>query len=192
MPNFAPINTPRVVTGYVSAGVQHKVILRRPRGEGVSTSLTNARATFEGLAGTLQALLPDDFAWLSERYIPQDSDIEQGTGYTGPGDITGAIAVALYTPTKKITATTFTGRSVESNGRLSIFGVFWDMDTVGGEATDGIVLSGESPAIANSVALLNSTGETYAIDGTQLAFNPYATVKPNDKLLKLVRRGLIT
>lgn len=190
--DFAPTATPRVLEKYVSAGVEHVMEFRRPRGEGPATSLTAARATFAAIHTNLSALLPNDFAWLDELYIPQDSDVASGSGWGGPGSIVGSQDPADYTPIMKITATSFSGRSVQSKTRISIFGVFWDPSDVSGPAADGRVLSGENSAIAAVVTALNNTAPTYAIDGTLAAFHPRATVKPNDKLLKLVRRGLIT
>ncbi len=190
--NFAPTATPRVIELYVSAGVQHRAQFRRPRGEGISSSLTAARATFATLYGNMQPLLPDDFAWQGEFYIPQDSDTEQGTGYTGPGSIVGAKSPSIYTGVMKVTATSFIGRSSASNSKCELFGVYWDPSDVMGPAANGKVDSGESSEVAATIAGLNSAGTSYGIDGTVLAFHPYATVKPNDKLLKLVRRGLIT
>jgi len=191
VPNFAPTATPRVIELYVSVGVQHRVQFRRPRGEGISSSLTAARGTFAALYTNMQPLLPDDFAWQGEFYIPEDSDIEQGTGFTGPGSIVGAISPSTYTGVMKITATSFTGRSSASNTKLELFGVFWDPSDVSGPAANGKVTNGESSEVAATVGALNGGSSTYAIDGTIATFHPYATVKPNDKLLKLVRRGLI-
>jgi len=191
MTAFAPTATPRVLERYVSAGVEHVMQLRRPRGEGISSSLIAARATFTGLATALTALLPTDFAWLSELYIPEDSDVAQGTGYPGPGSIVGSQTISDYTGVMKITATTFTGRSILSNTKVEVFGVFWDPSDTAGPAANGKVTTGESSDVAAAVTLLNGSGTTYAIDGAIATFHQYATIKPNDKLLKLVRRGLI-
>jgi hypothetical protein len=139
----------------------------------------------------MQPLLPTDFAWQGEFYIPQDTDVEGGTGYGGPGSIVGAVSPALYTGVMKVTATSFTGRSSASNTKLELFGVFWDPSDVAGPAANGKVETGESSEVAAAVAALNTSAQTHAIDGTTAFFHPYATIKPNDKLLKLVRRGLI-
>jgi len=192
MTNFAPTATPRVIELYLSAGVQHRIQFRRPRGEGISASLIAARASFAALYTNMQPLLPTDFAWQGEFYIPQDTEVEGGTGYTGPGSIVGAISPATYTGVMKITATSFTGRSSASNTKLELFGVFWDPSDVGGPAANGKVDAGESPEVSAAIADLNTSAQTHGIDGTTAFFHPYATIKPNDKLLKLVRRGLIT
>jgi len=190
--NFAVTATPRVIELYLSAGVPHRIQFRRPRGEGISASLIAARASFAALYTNLQPLLPNDFAWQGEFYIPQDSEIEGGTGYTGPGSIVGAQDPADYTGVMKVTATTFTARSSGANTKLEVFGVFWDPADVDGPAANAKVDAGESPEVAAAIADLNTSAQTHAIDGTTAFFHPYATVKSNDKLLKLVRRGLIS
>lgn len=190
--NFAPTATPRVIEKYVSAGVEHSMQFRRPRGEGISSSLTAARSRFTAMLTALVTLLPTDFAWLDESYIPQDSDVAGGTGWGGPGSLVGPQVLTTYTGVMKVTATTFTARSSGANTKIEVFGVFWDPSDVAGPAANGKVDAGESSVIAAAVTALNAGSGIYAIDGTQAFAHPYATVKPNDKLLKLVRRGLIS
>lgn len=192
MPNYAVTATPRVLWDYLSAGVQHRIQVRRPRDESSSTSLTAARSLFVAVFGALQPLLPTDFAWIQELYIPQDDDTASNSGYTGPGSLVGAMDPADYTPAMKVTATTFVGKGTRSKTKLSVFGVFWDPSAPAGPAANGRVSTGESVPIATCVTSLNGATRTYAIDGTVATFSGYANIKVNDDLLAKVRRGVIS
>jgi len=190
MANYAVTATPRVIATYISAGIQHTMECRRPRGEAPATSINNAHATMADFSGAFASLLPTDFLFVDSVYIPQDSDVSTPSGSL-PGGPTGLIDPATYTGVMKVTATTMSGKSNGSKTKISIFGVFWDPSDVAGPAANGKVTIAEDATVATAHTNLNSVAPTYAIDGTIATFHPYATVKPNDKLLKLVRRGLI-
>jgi len=189
--NYAVTATPRVIWEYVSVGIQHRIQVRRPRDEGVSGSLVGARATFTGLISALHALLPTDFAWVNELYIAQDDDSATATGYTGPGSIVGLQDPADYTSMKKVTGTTFVGKGAHAKTKLTIFGVFWDMEDPTEPASNGRVTPAEEAAIGACITVLNSSARTYAIDNSVATFSNYANIKVNDDLLGKIRRGTI-
>jgi len=188
--DYAVTNTPRVIVAYTSAGIEHHAEARRPRDEASATSITQAHAFLADFFGALAPLLPEDFLFTDSVYIPQDSEVSTPSGSL-PGNPTGLQAVADYTAVMKVTATTFSAKSSASKTRISAFGVFWDPSDVSGPAANGKVTALEDSNVALAITNMNTVARTYAIDGTLATFHPSATVKPNDKLMKLVRRGLL-
>lgn len=190
MTTWAPDTTKRVIETYVSAGVTHRLMLRRARGESLPTALTNARSTFVNLVTEIANFLPDDFHWVKEEYILEDSNIALPSGWTGPGSIVGAVDADSLTAIEKATAMGFVGKG--SGGALAkifIFGVTVDQHTVGADGADGRIAAIEDADVADAIVLLNSGNPTYAIDNTIASFYAYANIKVNDYWLRQARKG---
>jgi hypothetical protein len=192
MTSYAPTFTGRWRGHYVAAGLSHTFQLRKVRGA------TNA--DIQNLAGTAGAIfqvwadkLPTDFVWTSAEWAAQDSEVF--TPSAPPAFTTGVLSPtpATYTPIQKITATTFSGKAPGSKARFSMFGIIWEFSNVAGDSEtlsyDGKVLGTEDSRVTDVVAL--TAGQLSAGSGQGAIFYNVATVKPNDHLLRLVRRGFI-
>jgi len=190
MPTYAPNFTGRAKFEYQCAGLVHTVQLRKARG--------SSDATIRDLAGVVytlfnpwNGLLGSDFVWLSAAWARQDEDFF--TPMDLPTAIEGSRDPTQFTPIQKITATTFSGRAPFSKARFSIYGIFWEFTNQVSDdntfAYDGKVLGSEMTEVNDTVAA--TSGQLAAGSGQGAIFYPRATVKPNDRLLRLVRRGLI-
>jgi hypothetical protein len=191
MTTYAPTFTGRFRATYQAAGIVHTAQLRKVRGAS-DASIQNLRGTLGSIFAVWADHLPTDFEWLTAEWARQDEEFF--TPNDLPDPVTGAKTPALYTPIQKITATTFSGRAPGSKARVSMFGIFWMFsDTSDDENTfayDGKVTAGEDARVQDTIDLLNT--QTAANSGDGAIWYPRATIKPNDHLLRLVRRGLIS
>ncbi len=191
MTTFAPTFTPRVKCKYRAAGIVHTIQVRAARGtnpDGIGTLSNTLHDVFNAFASKLAS----DFEFISNEYALTDSTVFIPLAV--PAAVTGVIAPSDYTPFQKITSTIFSGRSTNGRSRFSLYGVQWfygdvadDPDTI---PYDGIVSGAESAAVVAVRAIAN--GSYCSGEGIVAHWYNQATVKVNDHLLKLVRRGVIT
>lgn len=187
MTTYAPNYTPRYRVIYVAAGVQHTMTIRGPRGTNFG-GMTSLGSVIHNVFNPCAALLADDFHYVSADIALTDSDVFAPT--TVPSSTTGLVAVSDYSPMHKATGTTFSGRAPGSKARLTAYGLFWNLLTVGDDSANGIVTAAEEAAIGNVVTNIN--GNFCAGSGALALWYSQATVKVNDLLLKKIRRGLIS
>jgi hypothetical protein len=187
MTTYAPTFTPRYRSVYVAAGVQHTIQIRGPRGENL-TQMTDRGSNLYSVFNNLADYLADDFEWISSDVALTDEDTWQPT--TNPLAVTGLVDATTFTPIHKITGTTFSGRSPGSRARLTVFGLKWPFLTSGNISENGIVTATELAEVGDAVAIC--TAHFCAGSGLSAAFYNRVTVKPNDLLLKDVRRGIIS
>lgn len=188
MTTFAPTFTPRYKATYVAAGVQHSLTVRGPRGSLFASMEANRiyiGQCFDALAATMAV----DLAWISAAVALTDSDVFT-PALTPPVTTAGTIAVNLYTATQKITALTWSGKSIGGKSRFSIFGCRFLQDAVGTAAANGVITLAEFAAVGTIKGIADV--RFGASDGNTAVYRSVATIKPNDHLLKLVRRGTIT
>jgi hypothetical protein len=187
MTSYAPNFTPRWRGKYVAAGVEHTIQLRTARGASFA-ALDTAGPHVSDVFSAFASLLADDFAWISAEIALTDSDVFS-PGTIAPG-VTGTVDATTFSPIQKITATSFTGRSPGSRGRVSLYGVQWFVDVSGVDASNGVVTTAEFGGVGTAAGLLSSFFA--ANNGLPSAFPGRATIKENDHLLRLVRRGIIS
>lgn len=188
MTTYSPDFTPRWKGTYVAAGVQHSIQFRGARGDTFSTMdgyKDRAREIFEAMAGDLA----DDFAWVKAEIALTDSDVFI-PATTPTVSVSGDNAVALYSPMKKISGLTFSGKTPTGRARFTMYGLLYLSDGPTGLGADGII----TPAEAGGITSVVSTAGTYfkGNSGETAVWYNRATYKPNDHLLKLVRRGIIS
>jgi len=171
----------------VAAGVQHTIQVRFPRGT-TGSSLASDVSAVHDLFQALNGALPSDLAFTAAEYALTDEDTF--TPCAPPDAVTGALDPADYSPNQKITGTTFSGRSAGSRARVTVFGVFWDVNDPASPAKNGIVTAAEVAAIGTAAAVCST--HFVANSGLAAAFAAQATIKENDHLLKLVRKGTIS
>lgn len=188
MTTFAPTFTPRYRAHYICAGVQHSIQVRGARGRTFlqMDDLHNAVGqVFDALHGDLC----EDLAWISAEVALTDSDSFFPASVpvigTAPGN-----SLSDYSAMDKITAMTISGRSAGARARLSIYGLLFLGDTPGDIGADGLVKSSELAAFSTIIPIMNSNFR--AADGQDAVWRAQGTWKPNDHLLKLVRRGTIS
>jgi hypothetical protein len=188
MTTFAPTFTPRWKGTYVAASVQHTLQLRGPRGASFSTMdgyRDRAREVFDALHGDLCS----DFAWVSAEVALTDSDVFLPATTPTVG-MAGTNSLSDYSPIDKISALTLSGRTDEGRSRFSIFGLLFLGSTPGDIGADGLVTTAEVAGLSSVIGTANTY--FYGNSGQLAVWHNRATFKPNDHLLKLVRRGIIS
>jgi len=191
MADFSPDFTPRYKVQYRAAGVLHFWGCRFARGTTTTDILVGARVVVHDMFNAWAATrLADDFEFLAEYYCPQDSNVFLPSGFL-PTAVTGTFPVASFSPTQKVTQWSVPGRSQLSKGRSVIFGLNTEMDDVTEDESKGYVTASEEAALSTAIAALNS-GDLVGNDGSTLTFYARATIKPNDYLLRQVRKGVIS
>lgn len=191
MPTFADNYTFRVRGSYVAAGVQHKM---KVRGNSVINGETAAETYANALndyISNFEANLWTDWSWLGWEYADPNSDIwiPFNPVLVG-GDPTGVINPASYTAVKKAYGLTHSGRVAGSRARLYWFGAAVLDEAVGAVGGNGVISVGEFAGLAASTTLATDTFR--GGNGQPAIFYERLTVKVNDDVLKLVRRGTIT
>jgi hypothetical protein len=190
MPDYAPTYTPRLRVKYRAAGVEHTMLLRAARGASMATTISQRESIFHGIFNAVASLLADDFTFITEDWAATDSDVFIPTGSL-PAAVTGALATTTWTPEQKVTATTLSGKGTDGvKIHVAMYGLYWDRNDKTAPAANGLVTPGESTPVDNAIAAIS--GATTTISGTVATFYNQATIKTNDRLLKLVRRGTIS
>ena len=192
MTTYAPNFTPRYKAKYHVAGLDHTIQLRTTRG--ASSSVTNAlRESLYDMFNVWSAQLAEDFAWISAEYALTDSDI------FFPGDMPDAVlggqALAEFSVQDKITSTGFVGKAAGSKAKVFLYGISWNPDNlvsppVPDTSNDFRVQGTDNANVLACQTSLNLRAR--ANSGEFTVWYPYANIKPNDRLLALARRGLIT
>jgi hypothetical protein len=188
MTTFAPTFTPRWKGKYIVAGLQHTIQIRGPRGASFSTMdgmKDRARELFDAAHGDLCS----DFGWIEASVALTDSDVFLPATTPTVGT-PGGNSISDYSPISKISAMTVSGKAADGRARFSMYGLLFLGSTPGDIGADGLVRASEFAALTSIVTTANTY--FYANSGLLAKFHSVATYKPNDHLLKLVRRGTIT
>lgn len=188
MPSFAPQYTPRYRARYRAAGVEHSIQIRGPRGHSAFLMEVDGRNACFAVFNSITARLAVDHEWISAEVALTDEDTFSPAAV--PAAVTGTVLVSSFTPVAKITAAAWSGRAPGSRSRVYAYGFLWVITSPGSISGDGLVTSGEEAGIATVATSLN--GLARAGSGANAVWYNRVTVKPNDHLLKLVRRGIIT
>jgi hypothetical protein len=188
MTTFAPTISPRWKGTYICAGIQHTIQVRGIRGQDFST-MNGLRDHVTAMFSAIHGDLCEDFEWIQAEIALTDSDVFIPS--TTPSAITaGGNSLSDYSPIDKISAMTISGKSSTARARLSIYGCLFLGSTPGDIGADGLVKSTELAGLATIKGIADEYFK--AADGTDATWRSIATFKPNDHLLKLVRRGVIT
>ena len=191
MTSNAPTFSPRYRATYVAAGIQHNIQLRGLRGR-TFLQMQSDGVILHDIFNNFATQLADDFAWLSADIALTDSDVWNPA--EPPAAVTGVVEVAQFTPWQKITGTRHSGRAPTSRASYTMFGIHWDLANTGSDisqvAYNGIITAAEHAGVAANVLLANAYMR--AASGTAATWYSRMTVKPNDALLRLVRKGIIT
>jgi hypothetical protein len=192
MGTYAPFFSPRWRSKYRCAGVVHTCQIRAVRSAG-EAAVRNLAGTMHDLFNNWAILLCDDFEWIESSYALTDSDVF--IPWTNPVAVTGTLAINLYSPQQKVTATTHSGRSAHSKAHFSIYGIHWDFGPGYPPPSDrdpfnGVVTGTENAAVLANQTLANGTPLASGAGEAALWYSQ-VTVKPNDYLWKQVRKGLI-
>jgi hypothetical protein len=150
--------------------------------------MTTRGNSLSTIYGFFDAQLADDFAWISADVALTDSDVFVPA--TVPAAVTGLSPIADFTPIRKITSATFSGRAEGSKARFSLYGLIWVLDDDAALGKDFIVTGAEYSAVADAVA--EASGQFFAGSGQAASFYNQTTLKVNDFLLRKVRKGLIS
>jgi len=187
---YAPSFSPRWRGKYVAAGVQHTIQLRKFRGATFS-QVSDLSAVASVLFTNWATKLASDFAWLSAECALTDSDVF--IPLPMPPAVVGVVNPVEFTPIQKITQVTHSGRAPGSKARFTMFGIFIEQSNSADDTTtiayNGSITNAEFAGVgANKI---EADGQLAAGSGQNAVFYSIVTVKPNDHLLKLVRRGTI-
>ena len=194
MTTYAPNFTPRLRVKYVPARLQHTIQVRGPRGTSFAL-MSNRCAVIHDVFNLWAPKLANDFAFISAEVALTDSEIWYPTD--PPAAVTGSLAPSTFSPTQKITSTSFAGKAADSRARLSLFGIRWVQGNPLDEAPstfdgsyNGVITPAENALVSNTVTAI--TTQFFAVSGEATRWYPRATIKINDHLLKLVRRGTVS
>lgn len=184
---YAPSFTPRYIARYRAGGREHDILIRGALGENQSATVTRGQTVCHALMLALVGKLPDDFLWISAKYIPEDSEVSQPAG--PPEDVTGALALNTFSKKDRIAAVHFAGRSQNSPAGLFVYSLQFSEDVVpDGTASDFVITADEDADILSAIAALRAQ-TMHAIDGTPITWYNRVTYKTNDFYVKKVRKG---
>lgn len=184
---FAPSFTPRYIAKYRAGGRQHDIMVRGAISETQSATVTRGQTVLHALMLSLAGKLPDDFLWISAKYIPEDSESALPAGT--PEAVTGALDVDLFSKKDRISAIHFAGHSTQSPAGLFVYSVQYTEDVVpDSTSSDFIITASEDIDISAAIAALRAQA-MYAVDGTAITWYNQVTYKVNDFYVKKVRKG---
>jgi hypothetical protein len=188
MTTYAPTFTPRYRAGYIVAGIAHTITVRGARG-GSFSAMEAARVYIAEVFDAVHGDMCSDLAFTSGEVALTDSDVFLPA--LAPDLLTaGGNSISDYSAIDKISAMTVTGKSQAGKARFSLYGLLFLGSTPGDIGADGLVRPAELGGLATIVGIANT--RFYGSDGTAAAYHTVATFKPNDHLLKLVRKGTIS
>ena len=194
MTTYAPHFTPRLRVHYSAWGLQHTIQVRCPRGTS-AIEIQNRKGAIHDIFNLWSAILALDFAFIGAEYAMTDSEVFLPTD--PPESVDGSVAAEFVTPIQKITSTTFAGKATDSRARFSLYGLRWNLakPNISPSGTDdgsynGVITPAENALVTNTA--IAATSQFFAVSGTSTFWYRRATIKPNDHLLKLVRRGTIS
>lgn len=191
MPDYAPNYTARYKLTYIAAGVVHDMTLRFARGSVRSTVVTLGNEVADDLFDALHLNMPTDVAAIGVETM-MDDETYWTPSATIPTLTAGAHPPSTYSPVQKIISLTFPGKGGSSKARVVIYGYFVEQDLTTGWALDMKILPAEDPRVAAAIDVLQAAASLKAINNVNAVWYERATVKPNDFLLRLVRRGIIS
>lgn len=188
MTTYAPNFTPRLKVSYFNGKINHSIQVRNVRGTSFA-DMQFMTGRIHDLFQLVSGNLYTDFQFVSSEIALTDSDVFLPTA--NPAAITGMTILPSAASAKaRIQALTFTGKAPGSHARFSIFGFSIGTDLAADVGGDGKITSVEMAVVA-SVATLASANFK-AGSGSAAIFPNVATLKPNDRLLRLVRKGVIS
>jgi len=155
----------------------------------MSIGVAAARLGLHDFLDEITTSLPEDFAWVSAVWFPEDSDV--GIPADVPDAVTGLQLLANYSKADKISHLTFSGKGLlGSKVNFKVFGVQFDPDELpAGVENDFVFTPGEAATIDAAVGVLNAVALLRAIDDTKPVIYGRVTLKINDHYLKRVRNG---
>jgi len=187
MTTYAPNFTPRLKLRYLAGGIEHTIQVRAPRGTAfaaVEALGPDVRDCFLAIKATIYA----DFAWISGEVALTDSDIFLPC--TVPlGLVDNVAVVATSSAVQRISGLTFSGRAPGSRARFTMYGSKILDDAAGLAGSNGVIVTAELAGIGTIAAI--ASANFVAGSGAAAIFPGRGTYKPNDHLLKLVRKGTI-
>lgn len=184
---FAPSFTPRYVGKYRAGGRQHEILIRGLIGESRATTVNRATTTLRLVMEAIKGKLPDDFLWVSAKYIPEDSEVSSPEDV--PVQTTGALALNTFSKKDRIAAVKFSGRSVKSPGGFFVYSLQFSEDVVpDANESDYIITRDEDTDIDAAITALIGSGVP-AVDGTVIRWYNQVTYKTNDLYVKKLRKG---
>lgn len=190
MPTYADNYTFRVRGSYIAAGVPHKMKVRgTPDASGTAAGEVYA-SQLNDYISSFEAHLWTDWAWLGWEYADPDSDIwVPFSPVLAGGAIVGAINPATAAAVKKAMGICHSGRVAGSRGRLYWFGLSV-LDAIAADGgANGVLLPAEEGGLSGATGLAN---DLFCGGNGELAiWYNRLTVKVNDDVLKLVRRGIV-
>jgi hypothetical protein len=188
MTTFAPTISPRWKGTYICAGLRHTIQFRGARGASFIT-MDEYRHVGEGMVANIRGDFCSDFTWVQAEVALTDSDVFL-PATTPAAPTAGGNSISDYSPIDKISAMTLSGKSSTARARFSWYGLLFLSTPTGTIGADGLVRISELAGLAGIIAQANASCK--AADGTSASYHSIATYKPNDHLLKLVRRGTIS
>jgi len=186
MTTYAPNFTPRLKLKYVAAGIEHTIQARAVRGASGSTT--------DGLKTHIQEIftlwvggLAEDFDWISAEMALTDSDVFNPVAVPDP--VVGEQLLSSFSLKQRCRSTGFVGQTADSRASIYLYGILWE-DGLGTPADNGRVTPAEEANVIATKAILDT--HFRAGNGGDAIWHNYANIKDNDRLLKLLRRGVIS
>ncbi len=190
MGTHVPEFTGRYRAHYQAAGVTHAITIRATLGTSLSSIISSGRDACHDIFNAVAAHLADDFTWISAEVADEGSN--SFAPATVPAAVTGLVDFAgdNWSPARRVSFVHLSGRAAGSRTGVMMFGLEVGGDFNIDRGADGIVTDSELPGIAAAAGVLSS--HAAAGNGLSAAFYTRGTYKVHDRLLKLVRRGLIS
>lgn len=189
MTTFADNYTSRVRGDYIACGIPHRLQVRGQEpamDEAIAGALANV---INNYILSYEAALADDWAWTSWAWAPADSDVFTPFVPTLADTITGAGDFSAISGRRKVTAANHAARSATSTTRIYFFGLLYEDSTAAQAGGDGVLTPSEVGGLAGAKGIVDGVLATGS--GEPAIFYPRLTYKVNDRLFRLVKRGLI-
>lgn len=189
MTTYADNYTSRVRGDYIACGIPHRLQVRA-----VPTSLTEGAA--EAIAEVInnyilsfEAQLSTDWAWQGWAYASANSETFIPFVPVLSDTVAGAVNFNDISPRRKVTAANHAARSATSTTRIYFFGLIIVDSAAADAGGNGVLTPAEVGGLSGATGIVS--GSLASASGELATFYNRLTYKVNDRLFRLVKRGLI-
>lgn len=190
MTTYADNFTHRVRGSYIAMGIPHRWQVRAI-GTGSFTDIqaNTIAETLNNYVLSFEATLCSDWAWTGWEYAARNTDVFIPFTPSLTDTIVGIADFSATGKRKRISACNQAGRGATGSARMYWWGILTSDVQTTDKASDLVLTSAEITGLPGATGIIN--GALGTSSGAPATFYERLTYKENDRLVRLVRRGLI-
>lgn len=189
MATYADNYTSRVRGDYIACGIPHRLQVRSPEPDMTAVVAEAFANVINNYILSFEAVIADDWAWTGWAYAPADSDVFTPFVPLLADTIVGAVDYSTISGRRRVTAANHAARSALSTTRIYWFGLIFNDWQAADPGGDGVLTPAEATALSGATGIVS--GALATASGEAAIFYNRLTYKVNDRLFRLVKRGLI-